>query len=227
MSQTLEAVIIVAGGSGSRMQSHIPKQFLLLAGEPILMLTIRQFYGYNPKLEMVVVLPEKEIPFWQHLCEKHRFDLPHKVVAGGATRFQSVKNGLAELQGRGVVAVHDGVRPFVPENVIAEAFKTAREKGNSVVAVLPKDSIRQLTPNGSQAVNRSQFRLVQTPQCFQTGLLQKAYSLPEESTFTDDSSVVEKLVEQINLVEGSYENIKITTPEDLLWAEVLLKNKTS
>ena len=227
MAETSEAVIIVAGGSGSRMQSVIPKQFLLLNGEPILMHTIRQFQIYNTTLETVVVLPEKEISFWQELCEKHRFSIPHKVVAGGATRFQSVKNGLAAVQSRGVVAVHDGVRPFAPVNVIAEAFKIASASGNAVVAVVPKDSIRRLTSTGSHAVDRSQFRLVQTPQCFQIHLLQKAYGLPEESTFTDDASVVEKLGEQINLAEGSYDNIKITTPEDLLWAEILLKNKTS
>jgi 2-C-methyl-D-erythritol 4-phosphate cytidylyltransferase len=205
------------------MQSELPKQFILLAGEPILMHTIRQFYTYNPAIETVVVLPEKEIAFWQQQCEKLNFKITHKVVSGGATRFQSVKNGLAAVTGKGVIAVHDGVRPFVPKTVIAEAFKTARDKGNSVVAVALKDSIRMVTENGNQALDRSQFRLVQTPQCFTYELLQKAYSLPEESTFTDDASVVEKLGEKINLTEGSYENIKITTPEDLLWAEVLLR----
>lgn len=223
MSEISETVIIVAGGSGSRMQSTLPKQFILLAGESILMHTIRQFYAYNPALETVVVLPEKELPFWQQQCEKLQFEIPHKVVFGGATRFQSVKNGLAKVEGKGIVAVHDGVRPFVPKNVIAEAFKTAREKGNAVVAVALKDSIRQVTETGSQALDRSQFRLIQTPQCFTWDLLQKAYALPEETTFTDDASVVEKLGETINLTEGSYENIKITTPEDLLWAEVLLR----
>ncbi len=226
MSEISETVIIVAGGSGSRMQSVLPKQFILLAGEPILMHTIRRFYAYNPAIETVVVLPEKEIPFWQQQCEKLQFQIPHLVVSGGASRFQSVKNGLAAVEGNGVIAVHDGVRPFVPQNVIAEAFKTAREKGNAIVAVALKDSIRKVTANGNIALDRSEFRLIQTPQCFPYELLKKAYELPEETTFTDDASVVEKLGGKINLTEGSYENIKITTPEDLLWAEVVLKNKT-
>ena len=223
MSEISETVIIVAGGSGSRMQSELPKQFILLAGQPILMHTIRQFYNYNPAIETVVVLPEKEKQHWQEQCEKLQFNISHKVVSGGATRFQSVKNGLVAVERNGVVAVHDGVRPFVPQNVIAEAFKIAREKGNAVVSVPLKDSIRQVTETGNQAVDRSQFRLIQTPQCFTHELLQNAYALPEESTFTDDASVVEKLGEKINLTEGSYENIKITTPEDLLWAEVLFR----
>lgn len=223
MSENSETVIIVAGGSGSRMQSALPKQFILLASEPILMHTIRRFYAYNPAIETVVVLPEKEIPFWQNRCEKLQFKIPHKVVSGGASRFQSVKNGLAAVTGNGVVAVHDGVRPFVPQSVIAEAFKTAREKGNAVVAVALKDSIRKVTESGNIALDRSEFRLIQTPQCFRFDLLKKAYELPEESTFTDDASVVEKLGEKINLTEGSYENIKITTPEDLLWAEAFLR----
>lgn len=223
MSEISETVIIVAGGSGSRMQSALPKQFILLAGEPILMHTIRQFYYYNPAIETVVVLPEKEISYWKDQCEKLQFKIPHNVVSGGATRFQSVKNGLAAAEGNGVIAVHDGVRPFVPQNVIAEAFKTAREKGNAVVSVALKDSIRKVSGEENKAADRSQFRLIQTPQCFKAELLKKAYELPEETTFTDDASVVEKLGEKIILTEGSYENIKITTPEDLLWAEVLLK----
>ena len=225
MSKISETVIIVAGGSGSRMQSALPKQFILLAGEPILMHTIRQFYNYNPAIETVVVLPEKEIPFWQQQCEKLHFKIPHKIVTGGASRFQSVKNGLAAVEGKGVIAVHDGVRPFVPQNVIADAFKTAKEKGNAVVSVALKDSIRRVTANQNQAADRNQFRLIQTPQCFKAELLKQAYELSEDNTFTDDASVVEKLGEKIILTEGSYENIKITTPEDLLWAEVLLKNK--
>jgi 2-C-methyl-D-erythritol 4-phosphate cytidylyltransferase len=224
MAESSESVIIVAGGSGSRMQREIPKQFILLAGEPILMHTIRKFYDYNPEMETVVVLPENQVAYWNALCKEQRFEIPHQVVFGGATRFRSVKNGLAVLKSNGVVAVHDGVRPFVPENVIAEAYKVAAEKGNAVVAVALKDSIRQVTETGNQAMDRTQFRLIQTPQCFRTELLQKAYELPEENTFTDDASVVEKLGEKINLTEGSYENIKVTTPEDLLWAEVLVKN---
>ncbi|MFC5271088.1 2-C-methyl-D-erythritol 4-phosphate cytidylyltransferase [Adhaeribacter terreus] len=221
MTANPETAIIVAGGSGSRMQSNLPKQFLTLAGQPILMHTIRRFYAYNPAMELIVVLPHNQIAFWEELCAQHAFEMQHKVVAGGATRFQSVKNGLAAVLQNGVVAVHDGVRPFVSAGIIAEAFHVAREKGTAVVSVALKDSIREVQGETNQAVDRTSFRLIQTPQCFQAELLKKAYELPEESTFTDDASVVEKLGTKINLTEGSYENIKITTPEDLLWAEVL------
>lgn len=225
MSEISETVIIVAGGSGSRMQSALPKQFILLAGQPILMHTIRQFYAYNPAIETVVVLPAKEIAFWQQQCAAMQFEIPHQVVAGGATRFQSVKHGLAAVQGKGVIAVHDGVRPFVPQNVIAEAFRTAHENGNAVVSVALKDSIREVRGNENKAVDRSKFRFIQTPQCFKAEALHRAYQLKEESFFTDDASVVEALGEKIYLTEGSYENLKITTPEDLLWAEVLFKRR--
>ncbi|MBK0403171.1 2-C-methyl-D-erythritol 4-phosphate cytidylyltransferase [Adhaeribacter sp. BT258] len=221
MTANPESAIIVAGGSGSRMQSNLPKQFLTVTGQPILMHTIRRFYNYNPEIELVIVLPQNQIALWEALCAQHAFEIKHQVVAGGNTRFQSVKNGLAAVLQTGVVAVHDGVRPFVSEKIIADAFQVAGEKGNAVVSVALKDSIREVQGETNQAVDRSHFRLIQTPQCFEFALLKKAYELPEENTFTDDASVVEKLGININLTEGSYENIKITTPEDLLWAEVL------
>ena len=222
-----EAAIIVAGGIGSRMQSQIPKQFMAIGGQPILMHTIRRFYEYNPAMQLVVVLPSGEIKKWQALCFTHVFDIKHTVIPGGTTRFGSVKNGLATITAPdGVVAVHDGVRPFVPVAVIKQAFAVAAEKGTAVVAVALKESIRQVFETNSKAVDRSQYRLIQTPQCFRLPLLRQAYELPEEPTFTDDASVVERLGQPINLVEGGYENIKITTPEDLLWAETLLIQKT-
>ncbi|PIQ22614.1 MAG: 2-C-methyl-D-erythritol 4-phosphate cytidylyltransferase [Cytophagales bacterium CG18_big_fil_WC_8_21_14_2_50_42_9] len=221
-----EFAIIVAGGSGTRMQSQLPKQFISVGGEPILMRTIRRFHQYNPSLQLVVVLPKLEIPKWQALCFTHVFEIKHQIIAGGATRFESVKNGLAAIsESEGVVAVHDGVRPFVPVSTIAQAFAVAARTGNAVVAVPLKESIRQVTATGNAARDRSQFRLIQTPQCFRLSLLRAAFALPEEPTFTDDASVVEKYGEKINLVDGSYENIKITTPDDLLWAEAFLKAK--
>ena len=221
-----EAAILVAGGTGTRMQSQVPKQFIAVGGQPILMHTIRRFYEYNPELQLVVVLPRDQIAKWQALCFTHVFEIKHEVIVGGATRFASVKNGLAAITAPdGVVAVHDGVRPFVPVAVIREAFAVAAEKGNAVVAVPLKESIRQIFKTKSKAVDRTQYRLIQTPQCFRLPLLRRAYQLPEETTFTDDASVVERFGQKINLVTGSYENIKITTPEDLLWAEVLLKGK--
>jgi len=226
MSDSPEFALIVAGGSGTRMQSQLPKQFIAVGGEPILMRTIRRFYEYNAALELIVVLPQVEIPKWQALCFTHVFEIKHQVVVGGSTRFSSVKNGLAAITApEGVVAIHDGVRPFVPVSIIAQAFAVATQKGNAVVAVPLKESIRQVSNTGNAALDRNQFRLVQTPQCFRLSLLRSAFALPEESTFTDDAAVVEKYGEKINLVAGAYENIKITTPDDLRWAEAFLNNK--
>lgn len=219
MAQLPEYAIIVAGGSGSRMQQSLPKQFIEVAGKPILMHTIDKFYTYNPAIRLVVVLPENQLDTWRELCREHAFKVFHMVVAGGATRFGSVKNGLDLITGEALVAVHDGVRPFVETTIIKAAYEAAAKYGNGVVAVAPKDSIREMTEEGSMAVPRSKYKLVQTPQCFQAGILRNAYEQPEQDFFTDDASVVEALGEKIVLVEGSYRNIKITTPEDLILAE--------
>lgn len=215
--------IIVAGGTGSRMQHSLPKQFIELAGKPILMHTIERFHTYSPAIRLVVVLPEDQLQVWRELCKQHRFQVFHMAVPGGATRFASVKSGLGVVQGEALVAVHDGVRPFVSLATVGAAFASAADTGAAVVAVSPKDSIRELTDAGSRAVPRDRYKLVQTPQCFKASLLREAYAQPEQPHFTDDASVVEQLGAGISLVEGSYENIKITTPEDLLLAEVLVK----
>lgn len=220
-----EYAIIVAGGSGSRMQRELPKQFIEVAGKPVLMHTIEQFYRYNPDIRLIVVLPEQQQVAWRSLCQRHKFTIFHLVVAGGVTRFGSVKNGLAMVQGDGLVAVHDGVRPFISTYIIKAAFQAAAEHKAAVVAVSPKDSIREVTEDGSRAVSRVNYKMVQTPQCFQADLLRKAYEQPESNHFTDDASVVEMLGEKIVLVEGSYRNIKITTPEDLILAEAFAKEE--
>ncbi|RIJ37794.1 2-C-methyl-D-erythritol 4-phosphate cytidylyltransferase [Pontibacter oryzae] len=219
MAKLPKYAIIVAGGSGSRMQAAIPKQFLEVAGKPILMHTIEQFYKYNPQIRIVVVLPQQQLDAWRKLCQKHQFKLFHMTVPGGDTRFGSVKNGLDTVFGEALVAVHDGVRPFVEVKTIEAAFEAAEKDGSAVVAVSPKDSIRELTDDGSRAVPRAKYKLVQTPQCFRASILRKAYEQPEQEHFTDDASVVESIGEAITLVEGSYRNIKITTPEDLILAE--------
>lgn len=217
--------ILVAGGSGSRMGADRPKQFLLLAGEPVLLHTLRRFA--DPALgvqQCVLVLPPDQFETWQQLCAQHAITLPHTVVAGGATRWASVRNGLAALSSpEGVVAVHDGVRPLTPVSVIVAAYQAAQAHGAAIAAVVPKDSVRSLSQQGSYALDRSRLRLVQTPQCFEIGLLRRAYQLPELPTFTDDASVVEDL-HPIQLVAGDYRNLKITTPEDLLLAEAILAN---
>ena len=214
--------IIVAGGSGSRMKSNLPKQFIEIGGLPILMHTLKQFKQADADIELILVLPESQFEFWRELCEIHGAfmkTLPHQLVAGGKSRFQSGKNGLDIIENEGLVAIHDGVRPFVSAEIINESFRIAEQKGTAVVSVASKDSVRV---NG-QAIDRTTVRLIQTPQTFQISLLKKAFETEELAAFTDDASVAEYAGFKINLIEGSYENIKVTTPEDLLWAEVLLR----
>jgi 2-C-methyl-D-erythritol 4-phosphate cytidylyltransferase len=212
--------IIVAGGSGSRMKSDIPKQFIEVGGLPILMHTLKRFNEADSAIKLILVLPESQFEYWNELCVKYPA-APHQLVKGGKTRFQSGLNGLKAIDTEGLVAIHDGVRPFVSVAIINESFKIASEKGTAVVSVPSKDSVRV---NG-QAIDRSTVRLIQTPQTFQIALIKKAFETEELSTFTDDASVAEHAGFEINLIEGNYENIKITTPEDLLWAEIILKQK--
>lgn len=210
--------IIVAGGVGSRMKASIPKQFLLLNGKPILQHSIERFVNYDQTIDIIVTLPESEISTWQQLCKEHKFKIKHKVIRGGETRFYSVKNGLKQITEPGVVAVHDGVRPLVSSSTIAAAFNKASEHQTAVPVVPITDSIRKIENGKSFHVDRSCYFLIQTPQCFQTEVLLKAYEQNYSTEFTDDASVVEKFGGTINLTEGNKENIKITTPEDLIIA---------
>ena len=210
--------IIVAGGSGSRMKSDVPKQFLLLNGKPILQRTIEQFLADSlPKIQIILVLPANDRPVWERLCTEHNFYPPVQTVMGGATRFQSVRNGLGVIQAtEGLVAVHDGVRPFVSPEIIQNSFETAARMGSAVACVPVKDSVRVVDADGSnRAVDRNQYRLVQTPQTFQLSAFRRAFQSPEQSFFTDCASVMDHAGFGISLIEGSYENIKITTPDDL------------
>lgn len=218
--------IIVAGGSGSRMGSKTPKQFLLLNGKPILMHTIEQFLAYDASLQVILVLPANQLKPWYALCEKHKFYPAVQTVTGGNTRFQSVKNGLKNVKANiGLVAVHDGVRPFVPIEVIANGFDIAMQKGTAVASVSLKDSLRQVDADGhSRAIDRTAYRSIQTPQIFRIELMQKAFQVEEQSFFTDCASVLEYAGFEVELIEGAYQNIKITTPEDLIWAETFLQN---
>lgn len=213
--------IIVAGGSGSRMKSDIPKQFLLLGDKPILQHTIERFIAYSPLLQVILVLPARDLATWVTLCDKHNFYPPIQTVIGGLTRFQSVRNGLKKISAKdGLVAVHDGVRPFVSIDIIRRGFETAAEKGSAVTAVAVKDSVRIVHPDGTnQAVDRSQYQLMQTPQTFRLAMFREAFQVEEQPFFTDCASVVEYAGFPVSLIEGAYNNIKITTPEDLSWAE--------
>lgn len=216
--------LIVAGGKGLRMGAEIPKQFLELKGLPVLMHTIKAF-RFDPKLSITLVLPADQFTYWKWLCEKHNFQEPHQLVAGGDSRFQSVKNGLLAIaEPNALVAIHDGVRPLISKEIIENSFKVALEKGNSLVVVKLKDSIRKQDLLGnSKGVNRDNYYLVQTPQTFEMSQILKAYETAEDDNFTDDASVLEASGQKINLIEGNYRNLKITTPEDLIIASALLQ----
>ncbi|MGP1468892.1 MAG: 2-C-methyl-D-erythritol 4-phosphate cytidylyltransferase [Hoylesella shahii] len=223
-------VVIVAGGKGLRMGGDVPKQFLLLGGKPVLMRTIERFHTFDAQLQIILVLPPDQQGYWHELCLAHHFKLPYLLADGGATRFESVRNGLALIpnDAQGVVAVHDGVRPMVSVKVIERCFAMAC-KTQAVIPVTPVvETLRQIMPDGaSQTVNRDAYRLVQTPQTFDLQLLKQAYQQPYSTAFTDDASVVEALGMQITMVEGNKENIKITTPFDLDVCERLLHSTHS
>ena len=217
-----EYALIVAGGKGTRIKSKVPKQFLDLDGLPILMRTINAFYEYSPTITIVLVLPEDDFPIWNELCDLHNFHKPLILEKGGDTRFQSVRNGLAKITtDDGLVAIHDGVRPLVSKDIIGASFRLAAVHGSAVAAVRLKESIRMTDQDNTKAMDRSRFRLVQTPQTFQVSLIKTAYQIKEDPSLTDDASVAERSGHLISLFEGSYENIKITTPEDLVIAEAL------
>lgn len=216
-------VVIVAGGIGTRMGTEIPKQFLELAGRPVLMHTIERFKAFNESIEIITVLPENQLMHWIELQDKHSFNVPQTIVKGGSTRFFSVKNGLRFVNAPSLVAIHDGVRPFVSIDTIKRCFKTAEELGNAVPVVSSTESLRILTDKGNEPINRLTVRQVQTPQVFNATLIKDAYSLNYSKEFTDDATVLEKKGVLINLVEGNPENIKITNPTDLLISSALMK----
>ena len=224
----MDYVIIVAGGKGLRMGSDIPKQFLPIGGRPVLMRTLERFRAYDADIQIILVLPEAQQAYWRELCEQYDFKVPYQLANGGPTRFHSVQNGLALVpdDAEGVVGVHDGVRPFPGIEVIRNCYQTAREK-KAVIPVIPVvETVRHLSPStlppSSQTVPRDEYRLVQTPQCFDIQLFKAANRQPYNDGFTDDASVVEAFGYHITLVEGNRENIKITTPYDLKIAEVLI-----
>jgi 2-C-methyl-D-erythritol 4-phosphate cytidylyltransferase len=214
-------VIIVAGGSGQRMKSSVPKQFLTINNEIILMMSINSFFNFDQSIEIIVALPEDQISTWKKLCLKHNFIVKHSIVAGGRTRFHSVKNALEKVNSEGIVAIHDGVRPLVNYETIKRVFEKASLSDNAVPYIDLVDSIRYVDSDVNRPVDREKYKLIQTPQAFKSNLIKKAYEQPWEESFTDDASVVEKLGNKINLIQGNRENIKITSQVDLKIAEIL------
>ncbi len=218
--------VIVAGGSGTRMESDLPKQFIQIDGRPILMHTILKFVHFDPNISIVVVLPYNQIKQWESLCEQHNFNIAHQVTPGGSTRFQSVRNGLELIKDdNSIVAIHDGVRPFVSSRTISNTFKMAAENGNAIPVIEAFESVRITDEEGNRAVDRRNVKLVQTPQVFKSALIKQAYLLPYQDFFTDDASVAEAAGNDIFITEGNRENIKITTPFDLKVAQLLIEEK--
>ncbi|MBV6404693.1 MAG: 2-C-methyl-D-erythritol 4-phosphate cytidylyltransferase [Flavobacteriales bacterium] len=214
--------IIVAGGSGKRLGGPVPKQFQSVKGRPLLMWTIEAFHRHDPAMPLIVVLPREHFDIWKALCMGHRFIIKHEVVAGGEQRWHSVKAGLEKVRGDGLVAVHDGVRPLVSTDLIARCFDAADAQAAAIPVVPVVPSIRETTAEGSCALDRSRLLAVQTPQCFHTDLLRKAFEQPYDSAFTDEATLVERLGVKVTLVEGEEHNIKVTTSVDMRVAEVLL-----
>jgi 2-C-methyl-D-erythritol 4-phosphate cytidylyltransferase len=214
--------IIVAGGTGTRMNAGTPKQFLMLGGKPMLAWPLETFHLFDPGMQIIVVLPEDQVPRWKELCKRYRITAPHQVVQGGETRYQSVKNALWLLPSEGWTAVHDGARPLVNITLIERMFSEAGKFGNAIPVLPVQESVRQVEGKSSSPVNRDHFVTIQTPQVFPTETLKRAYQHPFIPSFTDDATVAEKSGEKIHLAEGMAGNIKITWPADLVVAEALL-----
>lgn len=233
---TNDYAIIVAGGKGLRMGGSVPKQFMPVRGLPVLMRTLMRFREYSSRLNIILVLPAEQHDYWRELCLNHQFNISYQLASGGATRFHSVRNGLSLVpdDAQGVVAVHDGVRPFVSVEVIARCFDAARRTG-AVIPVVPvvetllkmdHDTAGESTETAVQeeygsTVPRSEYRLVQTPQVFDVQLLKASFRQPYSDLFTDDASVVQAYGHKVAIVEGNRENIKLTTPFDMRVAEAL------
>jgi 2-C-methyl-D-erythritol 4-phosphate cytidylyltransferase len=217
--------VIVAGGSGTRMGTAVPKQFLQLAGKPVLHHTIMAFLTAIPDINIVLVLPENQISYAQMVLSSFTERIDITIVAGGATRFHSVQNGLKDIPEDAIIFVHDGVRPLCTPDLIRACWQQAVEHGSAIPAIPVADSIRKLNHGGSEPVDRSLLRSIQTPQTFQASILLHAYKQPYQVSFTDEATVVEAAGGRVDLIDGEKSNIKITTPEDLLIAEALISAK--
>lgn len=215
-------LLIAAGGKSTRMAENTPKQFISIAGKPLLVHVFDTFQKYNPNINIVLVLPRSLHAEWKIICEEFSIYTSHELADSGPTRFHSVKNGLQHIPNNTIVAVHDAARPLASLNLIAKTFDIAGKFGNAIPVITPNDSIRIINNGNSTPLLRKNVRLVQTPQCFHSSILKKAYKSNYEEGFTDDASVVEAYGERLFLVDGCPKNIKITTPVDLTIAEGLL-----
>jgi 2-C-methyl-D-erythritol 4-phosphate cytidylyltransferase len=213
--------IIVAGGTGNRMRSDIPKQFMLLNGKPVIQYSMEAFHLFDPALQIILVIHPGYLEYWDQLCLEHKISVPHKVIPGGETRFDSVKNGL-QLIDDGLVAIHDAARPLISSDFISQLFSEAGKYGSALPGIPLYDTIREIEGNTSQQLDRSVLRAIQTPQVFKVSELKQAYTQPYQPFYTDDASVMQSAGFDLHLIEGRAENIKITQPQDIAIAEVLM-----
>lgn len=225
MSQN--SVIIVAGGSGKRFKSNIPKQFLKLGKKPVLMHTIERFYHFDNNINIVLVLPKNQIEYWQQLCNKYNFTIKHQITEGGTERFHSVKNGLKLTKDSDYIAIHDGVRPLLDVETITRGFETAKKYGTAVPVVPVTSSVRLVEGNENKHLDRHKIKIVQTPQIFASEIIYKAYNIEYRQIFTDDASVVEFSGHKIHLFDGNIENLKITSKFDLALANLIIKEQSN
>lgn len=220
----MKSVVIVAGGSGSRMQSEIPKQFLEIKGKPVIVWTIEKFMAFDSSINIILVLPEEHLSIWEQIYSAYNLSKNIQVTTGGSSRHHSVKNGLQLVNAEDIVAIHDAVRPLVSVETIKRCFVEAKIHDSAIPVIDSEDSLRKETDIGSMVIERSLIKRVQTPQVFKADKIMTAYSLSSEGGFTDDASVFEACFGTVNLVKGNRENIKITYPMDLVIAEFLLKS---
>lgn len=219
-------VIIVAGGTGSRMQTNIPKQFIEINNEPIIIKTIKTFLNYEVDIDIIICVHPNFKAYLEELIGIHFLNTNTiRITLGGDTRFQSVKNGLALVNDEtAIVGIHDAARPLVSLQTIKNCFNTAQEKGNAIPCILVSETLRKVDGLLNTQVDRTQFRIIQTPQCFLASKIKQAYKQTYNIQFTDDATVLEQIGETIHLVEGNVENIKITHPADLAIAKTLFNN---
>ncbi|HPY82204.1 MAG: 2-C-methyl-D-erythritol 4-phosphate cytidylyltransferase [Bacteroidales bacterium] len=217
--------IIVAGGQGSRMNSSIPKQYMILKNKPVLLYSLEAFFLENNATEIIVVLPSQHIDEWKKICSRYSITIPHTIVSGGEERFFSVQNGIRHIHAPGLVAVHDGVRPLINPEFVRSAYMHAAKHKTAIPVIDSVDSLRQITEHGSVILHRNTIKRVQTPQVFDSQILIEAYKQAYSQHFTDDASVVEHAGIAVSLFLGHTHNNKITTPDDLLFAEAILSNK--
>ncbi|MFM7725778.1 MAG: 2-C-methyl-D-erythritol 4-phosphate cytidylyltransferase [Flavobacteriales bacterium] len=216
--------LLVAAGSGKRMGAPVPKQFLPVAGKPLLYHTLQRMFDFDAEMRLILVLHPDYIDTWKELVSQYDITIPHEIVEGGAERFHSVKSAIDSIfEEDAVVGIHDGVRPLVSIDTLRRCYETAERMGNAVPVVAVNDSLREVHGEQNHAIARSNIRIVQTPQCFRLKELRSAFEQSYHASFTDDASVMEAAGHTIHLVEGNRENMKVTTPEDMRFIEWVIR----